>query len=618
MPRTVLLISCALFLDACEAERPGLALRMTLPPPALTVVERLVVTIAGEPDAFTMQVETTAASGATVRSDGRTVQITVPIAAFAGGTSLALLLVPTGPTPLAVSLQGAMFHKDGRAVGSAPSTAAVELRADRRTGAALAFACTDVVTCAPAAPAGSLDLAMPPPTPLVAEIAGSADGSRLGLLGTGRFRMGAPGADLVAAETRGATGVVYVFRARDWSIPGFPSLQAGRRLDGAMAQVTIVGRSGESLGDAAAIADVDGNGDDDLVVTATSAASGAGVAYVIRGSLLANDGVTIDLSDPATYMGTPRISGAAPQDLLGSAVILAHVSSTTARDLVLGAPGANGASAPGAGRIYVMPAPTGAVQAGSRGVTILGPTANVGIGLALAAGDFDADGRADLAIGNRADGLMRRGIVYVVKGSRLASGSIDLAVDRVDGQIRGAPGGLLGWSVATADVDGDRVFELAVGARDLGVAYVFVGAGALGAHDVGAREYDLARVADPASRFGSAIAVGELDGDNKSDLLIGAPGAEGPGGRTGAGAGYVVTGAWLTKSGPPGQGRTISLSTDRAALTVYGSGRGDALGERVALGRVDLSSKHDQLLFGSQGGGRQMQGVVDVVQYLPK
>jgi hypothetical protein len=292
------------------------------------------------------------------------------------------------------------------------------------------------------------------------------------------------------------------------------------------------------------------------------------------------------------------------------------VSSAGKLDLILGAPGADGASATKAGRVYVIPTPAGEVVAGSSGVTVLGATANVAIGLAMVASDLDGDGRTELAIGNRAD-AGRRGTVHVLSGTRLVPGAtLDLGAGQFDGRIVGPPNGLFGWSLAIADVDGNGKRELVVGARDAATVYLFEGAHALMAADTLAGQFDLAFIGPQGSLLGSSLAVGNLDGDTASDLLMGAPALEGPGARSGAGVAYAVRGSQVGVVASGSQ-RTIQLSTQTAALAVYGAAMAEGLGDHVALARFDLSGARDQMLVSAQAGGINSQGRVYAVQGLP-
>ncbi len=165
----------------------------------------------------------------------------------------------------------------------------------------------------------------------------------------------------------------------------------------------------------------------------------------------------------------------------------------------------------------------------------------------LLVGAFDADP------GGRADA----GSVAVYAGGAAALGAT--AVWRVEGE---APGDHLGRSVAMlGDVDGDGFDDFAVGAPGArgGAGQVRVYAGAAGPPT-------LARTLDGAAGegFGRCVArVGDVDGDGRADLAVGATAALGERGRV-----------WLYLSGASG--------IHTAAARVWdGAAAGEGFGELV-------------------------------------
>lgn len=164
--------------------------------------------------------------------------------------------------------------------------------------------------------------------------------------------------------------------------------------------------------------------------------------------------------------------------------------------------------------------------------------------VADAAGDVNGDGYADLLVGSPsvdAGGLPDAGRVVLLRGS--ASGTPQLWA-QWDGDVDGQ---LLGVSVAGAgDVDGDSLGDLLFGA-----AYAWGETGEPGAAFlVRAASEGSWSVAEATARFdgqdlreqaGTVVdSAGDFDGDGLADLLIGAPGRAD--GENIAGGAYVVFG----------------------------------------------------------------------------
>src|SRR5690242_5703481 len=180
------------------------------------------------------------------------------------------------------------------------------------------------------------------------------------------------------------------------------------------------------------------------------------------------------------------------------------------------------------------------------------------------------------------------------------SGVIDLAKD-ADAVFSGAAAGdRAGWAVSrTGDVNGDGVPDMAIGApladaagrKDAGAVYVVFGARplapktALGTLGGGGFVIQGAAAGDVA---GTALApAGDVNGDGKADLLVGAPHASerGPDGDGGA---YVVFG----KAG----GAAVDLAAlGDGGIAIRGAATGDDTGAAVAgLGDVNGDGREDR------------------------
>jgi hypothetical protein len=238
-------------------------------------------------------------------------------------------------------------------------------------------------------------------------------------------------------------------------------------------------------------------------------------------------------------------------DEFGAALAVGDFDTDGRVDLAVGAPG----DTTGGKTFVFRGAATGPVawaNANQAGVQMGGqvnmtgaagvPQSGERYGESLAAGDFDADGDTDLAIGASGDvrgTAGRTGSVYllVAGGSQLTPGPI-LGQAGLDTDERGDRFGA--W-VAAGDFDADGKRDLAVGAPgerpgtgpQSGMVYVFRGAGG-GPTPAQALDQGQMGTNEAGDLFGHALASGDFNQDGKTDLAIGAPGeAPGPDPRSG-------------------------------------------------------------------------------------
>ncbi|MFE6700026.1 FG-GAP-like repeat-containing protein [Streptomyces sp. NPDC057718] len=309
--------------------------------------------------------------------------------------------------------------------------------------------------------------------------------------------------------------------------------------------------------------DVNGDGYGDLVTASEAAVSGVPRA----GAIVVNTGSSAGVSAGRTQIvtqGSPGVPGALEEnDEFGSALATGDLDGDGYTDIVAGTPDEKVGSDVAGGAVTVLwgsksgivggtdlpdPAPTQhdrfgdrlvvgdfdgdgnpelAVGTSSNDVWIFGAIARGGAEerrrlttaiapdssdyyRALAAGDFDGDGRDDLVVGGRYDEDGSYGGASLVYDGALG----DPAVLPADAH-----------AAATGDFDADGRDDLIVGSPDDNSVTVYAGAAA-GLSTSGRRTLTqdspgVPGATEPGDTFGEAVAVGDIDGDGFADAAVG-------------------------------------------------------------------------------------------------
>ncbi|MBI5502390.1 MAG: VCBS repeat-containing protein [Deltaproteobacteria bacterium] len=199
--------------------------------------------------------------------------------------------------------------------------------------------------------------------------------------------------------------------------------------------------------------------------------------------------------------------------------------------------------------------------------------------------DFNCDGRSDVAvsaIGYDGPDTTDIGAVYVYYGTATGVPTA-FSVRCTDDPGQRSMG--FGWSVAAGDFNADGCSDLAVGApnfdqgsTDEGGIFLFYG-DRLGLNESPTREFDNPR-GTPGGHFGMSLAVaGDVNADGWSDLVVGSP-SEPVGGNAGAGIIDVYFGADTLSIFP--SARVSVTAPSPAAGAAFGqalAGGGDLLAD---------------------------------------
>ncbi len=376
------------------------------------------------------------------------------------------------------------------------------------------------------------------------------------------------------------------------------------------------------LGSAAcAFGDLNGDGYKDLVTSAPRADGpvgvGAGRTYIFFGAQTFPD--TIDLTQTNADV---TIYGMVENEWSGSALASGDLNGDGFDDLVIGALYSYSSFGSHAGRVYVLFGgdvfpPERDLSVDSADVIIVGGGSGYRLGEAVACGEINGDGIADLVVSapyadipNATDG----GEIYAFWGNDNWEAEIELHSQPADLTIQAeAASNHLGAALATGDVNGDVYDDLLIGTPQVnpegrlhaGIAYLLYGEGStpdtINLANVTADVHILG--AEAGDRLGTGVAIGDMNNDGYQDIIVGAPYATSVGGGD-AGEIYVLTGASFLYP-------IIDLNTTPPDMLVSGAEPNDNTGGALAVGDVNADG-HGDLLLGvpnADVGGETEAGI---------
>lgn len=376
-------------------------------------------------------------------------------------------------------------------------------------------------------------------------------------------------------------------------------------------------RAGAAVG---GIADLNGDARGDILIGAPGseigAATDAGAAYVIWGQ--ASGGV--DLADPFSGGGKGFVmKGQAAGDAAGTTIqAITDLNGDGKADILVGAPGQDAGGAQ-AGAVYVVFGKStssivnlASVASGTGGFRIIGDRAGDMAGSAIGTvGDLNGDGKAEILVGTTASqsGGADSGAVYVVfgKASTTAVDLTNVAAGTGGFVIRGVSGDMAGASVSgIGDVNGDGRADILVGAPGSDSAYVVFGKASTSAVDLADVRNGIGGfrilAEQPGDLVGMSVTGGQdLNHDGIADIVIGAP-HESEGGYD-AGAVYVIWG------GGNASIDLTAISASMGGVKIVGDA-GSLLGTTVVL-TGDLNGDGTADLMLGSSGGTQSQWVIN-------
>ena len=356
------------------------------------------------------------------------------------------------------------------------------------------------------------------------------------------------------------TGRAYIFY-NDGTIP----------TTAATADIKITGGAvNYDFGSSMTSGDFNADGKTDLAVGAYMYSSQTGRAYIFY-----NDGTIPTTAATADVI----ITGESTSSAFGFSIIGGDFNYDGKTDLAVGAYMYSSQT----GRAYIFyndgTYPSAAADAD---IKITGDTYGPYFGASMTSGDFNNDSLLDLAVGAYGD-YVSRGKIYLFYND----GSMPTTPETADASITGENlENFFSYTLSSGDMNNDNQTDIVVGAKgyntNTGRVYIIYNDGT---YPASATDSDIKIDGENSNdNFGYSITTGDIIGDSKTDLIVGANGYS-----TNTGRAYIFN-----------NDGTLPTTASSADNIITGQNSNDYFGSSLITGDFDYDMDND-LVIGAYG-----------------
>lgn len=381
----------------------------------------------------------------------------------------------------------------------------------------------------------------------------------------------------------------------------------------------------DRVGSTLASGDINGDGIQDLIIGAANVdgnGTDSGEIYVVFGSSSFSSSINL-----SSLNGTNGfvLKGEGANDRVGfKGLSVGDINGDGIQDVVTGAEDADFSGKSNVGKVYVVYGKTTAFSSsmelsslnGTSGFIINGAVAGETAGYTATTGNINGDGFDDVIFGTNYYSTGGGNVFVLFGGSNISSSVSTTSLNGTAGFVLNQADSYdgLGKAVASGDIDGDGNDDIIMGAYGgdpasgggAGETYVLFGKTTAFASSIdvsnilnGSTGFVVNGI-DAADGSGSTVSVGDINGDNKADILIGAESAD-PNGNA-SGETYVVFGKSSFAS-------SINLSSlnGTSGFVLKGINGQDNAGESISSGDIDKDGNDDIIV----GAARTNTGTDD-------